>query len=812
MWKVVILLFLCAEVWALKPVLLTDVPRARLSVRGDRFLFPGDYAVHEEFGVAKYLGVRMVDITPSRASRTWQPTCLFQFHDAVASYYQVSAEREFWFFRSSSTTAEYELSSWLNTKKWQKRKTKAVKTSQSAAAGLIELYAKRSGVQRPPYLSLTDNEQYAEFLRGFKYTPTEDQLNCFEGVESDMVESTRPMDRLICGDVGFGKTEVALRAICRAVLSGRQVALLAPTRILANQHERTIKNRMPGVNVQLLRGGGKSQSVKDDLESGECRVVVGTHALLTPDVSFKNLGLVVVDEEQRFGVNQKERLKQLTLGTDVLTLSATPIPRTMKMALSGLREMSIMSSPPKGRKNVNTTSTGPLSDEELVAVILKEKNRGGQVYVVCPRVQQVEDEYSRLLEILPSNCTVGFAHGQNEDLESRIDLFVAGEVDVLVATTVIENGIDIANANTIIILNAGFFGQSALYQLRGRVGRSDRQAYCYLCHNSTEYGGRNSLSIAAEGRLTNMVAFQELGSGLDLSKRDMEARGHGSILGTEQSGDLGVGLDLERLYLEREVEALRAEVVLSVSETRLQLGSQLEELGAKVLGRPLPEAAPQVANGNGNGNGNDYSGESDNMSAVSSWERELAAAVLSSWAKGDGKGHSAASRVASFQSASTPTALQRLAGQWAKDAGGALPKPVMELLSRSFLRMQCRKVGISVVILVQQQQQQQQQQLLVCRLPTATGAKWNAILAPAVPADLKQQVAFEELRGGGGIITITNGEGAGAFAWETAAAASQVMLRLVNALAVSVDAKLKARLRPDTGISVPVPAPSAVDA
>jgi hypothetical protein len=368
---------------------------------------------------------------------------------------------------------------------------------------------------------------------------------------------------------------------------------------------------------------------------------------------------------------------------------------------------------------------------------------------------------------------------------------------------VIENGIDIANANTIIILNAGFFGQSALYQLRGRVGRSNRQAYCYLCHNSTEYGGRNSLSIAAEGRLTNMVAFQELGSGLDLSKRDMEARGHGSILGTEQSGDSGVGLDLERQYLEREVEALRAEVVLSVSETRLQLGSQLEELGAKVLGRPLPEAALRV------GNGNDNSGESDNMSAVSSWERELAAAVLSSWAKGDKtQGSSATTRVASFQSASTPAALQRLAAQWAKDAkdaGGALPGPVLELVARSLIRMQCRKVGISVVILVQQQQQ-----LLVCRLPTATGAKWNAILAPAVPADLKQLVAFVELRGGGGIITINNGEGA--FAWKTAAAASQVMLRLVNALAVSVDAKLKARLKPDTGISAPVTAPSTVEA
>eukprot|EP01035_Chromulina_nebulosa_P017289 gene17289-22825_t len=352
------------------------------------------------------------------------------------------------------------------------------------------------------------------------------------------------MDRLVCGDVGFGKTEVAMRAIYRAVLSNRQVALLAPTRVLALQHLRVLRNRMPDVSVELLHGGGKADSVKTKkmIESGECQVVVGTHALLQPNIKYSNLGLLVIDEEQRFGVKQKEKLKTYSSGVDILTLSATPIPRTLQLSLTKLKDLSIIVTPPIGRKEVKV-EVNLDTDEIIFNSIMKEVHRKGQVFVIVPFIKHMNSLLHRITNILP-NIKIIDAHGRHDDLEDRIDAFAAGEADVLIATTVIENGIDMPNVNTILVFNAEMFGISALYQLRGRVGRSDRQAYCCLLTNQT------SLTVEAEQRLTYLKTFTALGSGYDLSRRDMEMRGHGTLFGSEQSGakDIGIDLQSERSY------------------------------------------------------------------------------------------------------------------------------------------------------------------------------------------------------------------------------------------------------------------------
>ncbi|KAJ1430859.1 P-loop containing nucleoside triphosphate hydrolase protein, partial [Ochromonadaceae sp. CCMP2298] len=408
--------------------------------------------------------------------------------------------------------------------------------------------AVRNALHRTP--CVPDDQEYAAFERRFGYTPTDDQATCFLQVAADMVNNTRPMDRLVCGDVGFGKTEVAMRAIYRAVRSNKQVALLAPTRVLAKQHERTLKERMPDVKyvIQLLRGGGKggAKEVKEALRLGECQIVIGTHALLQPSVDFNNLGLLVIDEEQRFGVAHKEKLKTTASGADVLTLSATPIPRTLQMSLSGLRDFSMMRSPPKGRREVQVF-VGP---EGGVVEMVREIKRGGQVFVVVPFVKMVAETTERLQALIPGVRVIE-AHGRHEDLEDRIDAFVKQEADVLVATTVIENGIDMPSVNTIVVLTADRFGMSTLYQLKGRVGRGLRQAYAYfLTSNST-------ITTEAEQRLTYVKTFTALGSGYDLARRDMEMRGHGTVFGEEQSGARDIGLDLQASMLSAAVETIQ---------------------------------------------------------------------------------------------------------------------------------------------------------------------------------------------------------------------------------------------------------------
>ena len=444
---------------------------------------------------------------------------------------------------------------------WSRAKKRVEENTLELAQDVLALYATRETVQRVPF-DPTQEEKVKEFEGTFPYTPTPDQKTCFEEVENDMVWRSRPMDRLICGDVGFGKTEVALRALFRTVCNGRQGALLAPTGVLAAQHYKNVLKRMGpdsefDINVALLRGGmGRrtkaGRAMREQIESGEVQLVVGTHALLSKDLAFKDLGLLVVDEEQRFGVKQKERLKVISGGIDVLTMSATPIPRTLQMSISGIRDTSTIRSPPPMRKP--TISYVHEFEEEIVQeAIGRELARGGQCFYVVPRIAMLQ-QAEQVIEGLFSGIRVIQAHGRmgRNEAEENVAAFAEGKYDVLLATTVIENGVDIPSVNTIVIESAQNFGMSTLYQLRGRVGRSDQQAYAYFLHNE------DSVTEQAALRLQAMAELQDLGSGFDVANRDLEIRGAGSLLGTEQSGLAArVGFDLYMRMLKKSVRQLK---------------------------------------------------------------------------------------------------------------------------------------------------------------------------------------------------------------------------------------------------------------
>jgi transcription-repair coupling factor (superfamily II helicase) len=444
---------------------------------------------------------------------------------------------------------------------WRKAKQKVEENTLQLAQDVLALYATREILQRQPFDPAMEND-VKEFERTFPYQPTPDQVKCFEDIENDMVWRSRPMDRLVCGDVGFGKTEVAIRALYRAVRNGRQGALLAPTGVLAAQHYKNLLKRMgPGtpfnLNIILLRGGmgkntKKGKELRELLGSGDTNLVVGTHALLSNDLNFKDLGLLVVDEEQRFGVKQKERLKLICNGIDVLTLSATPIPRTLQMSLSGIRDTSTIRSPPPMRKP--TISYVQDFNEELVYdAISRELERGGQCYYVVPRIAMLEEAEKMLKRLFPTIGVV-MAHGRmtKNGAEENVEQFAEGKHDILLATTVIENGVDIPTVNTIIIQNSQAFGMSTLYQLRGRVGRSDKQAYAYFLHREESVTETAALRLQAIGELS------ELGSGFDVANRDLEIRGAGSLLGTEQSGMAAkVGFDLYMRMLKKSIRQLR---------------------------------------------------------------------------------------------------------------------------------------------------------------------------------------------------------------------------------------------------------------
>ncbi len=440
---------------------------------------------------------------------------------------------------------------------WEKAKTRVKKAMRDMAEELLKLYAARKAM--PGFAFTADSHWQQEFEDAFEWELTVDQANAITDIKQDM-QAPATMDRLLCGDVGYGKTEVAMRAAFKAVMDGKQVAVLAPTTVLAFQHQKTLRDRFAAFPVRIdmvsrFRSKAEQKQTLEDLKAGKVEIIVGTHRLLSKDVQFRDLGLLVVDEEQRFGVAHKERIKQMRKRVDVLTMTATPIPRTLNMSLAGIRDMSIIETPPKDRLSIQTNVV-KFDQEVIRRGILTEMERGGQVYFVHNRVESIYSLGNLITRLVPeARVVVGHGQMSEEELERAMVDFVAHKFDVLLATTIIENGLDIPNANTIIINRADRYGLSQLYQLRGRVGRSDRRAYAYLLIPPEE-----ALSPVAKKRLAAIREFSDLGSGFRVAALDLEIRGAGNLLGGEQSGHIeAVGFDMYMKLLEQTIKELKGE-------------------------------------------------------------------------------------------------------------------------------------------------------------------------------------------------------------------------------------------------------------
>jgi transcription-repair coupling factor (superfamily II helicase) len=544
----------------------------------------GDYVVHIDHGIGQFQGLFQLDAAGGTT------TAADNYARAIGTTTQTKeAKREFMLLTYAEGTKLYvpverldlvqKFSSGESTEPkldklggiaWAKTKAKAKRAMRDMAEELLKLYAERKLAQRKPFSP--DSHWQEEFEASFPYELTPDQVTAVADVKKSMEEPT-PMDRLLCGDVGYGKTEVAMRAAFKAVMDGKQVALLAPTTVLAYQHAQTFKARFAAfpVTIDLLsrfRSPKEQKEVVEAVEKGQVDVLVGTHRILSRDLVFKDLGLVIVDEEQRFGVAHKERLKQLKKRVDVLTMSATPIPRTLNMSLMGLRDMSVIETPPRDRLAIQTNVV-PFSEQIIRAAIEQELQREGQVFFVHNRVESI-DEIAALVKRIVPQARIIVAHGQmgEKEMEQAVLDFVAYKYDVLVATTIIENGIDIPRANTIIINRADTYGLSQLYQLRGRVGRSNRRAYAYLL-----IPGEAALSPIARKRLAAIREFSDLGAGFRIAALDLELRGGGNLLGGQQSGHIdAIGFDLYCQMLERTVNELRGEDIVEEITTQLNLG------------------------------------------------------------------------------------------------------------------------------------------------------------------------------------------------------------------------------------------------
>ncbi len=527
-----------------------------------RDLKPGDYVVHVDHGIGLFNGLKTIGMQEGA-----KEFVLLTYQDEARLY--VPVERLDLIQKYSSMGGTRPSLDRLGGTSWARTKSRIKKSMRDMAEELLKLYAQRK--MAPGYAFSVDTAWQQEFEDAFEFELTRDQADALAAVKSDM-EAPRPMDRLLCGDVGYGKTEVAMRAAFKAVMDGKQVAVLAPTTVLAFQHYNTLRQRFTAfpVRIQLLsrfRSPKELKQVIGDLEIGRVDVVVGTHRLLSKDVAFKDLGLVVVDEEQRFGVAHKERLKALKTRVDVLTLTATPIPRTLNMALLGLRDMSTIETPPKNRLAIQT-SVLKYSPDVVRSAIEMELARNGQVYFVHNRVETIHTAAARVQRLVPQ-ARIGVAHGQMQEKElERVMLrFVQDELDVLVATTIIENGLDIPRANTLVVDRADVYGLSQLYQLRGRVGRSDRRAYAYLLVPSDE-----TLTEVARKRLAAIREFSDLGTGFRVAALDLEIRGAGNLLGGEQHGHIEtVGFDLYCQLLESTVEELRGEKTEEEISTSINL-------------------------------------------------------------------------------------------------------------------------------------------------------------------------------------------------------------------------------------------------
>ena len=592
---------------------------------------PGDFVVHRNHGIGKFLKLEKLAI--SGESRDY---LVVQYADGLL---RVAADQLGSLGRYRATTEQPPDLNRMGGTAWSKAKERARKAVRKVALDLVKLYAERH--QAAGFCFPADGPWQSELEESFPYEPTPDQIKAIGDVKRDM-EKAQPMDRLVCGDVGFGKTEVAIRAIFKAVTAGKQVAMLAPTTVLAQQHWRSLSERFAPypIKVNLLnrfRTASERKAIQEGLGKGTVDVVVGTHQLLSKNTTFKQLGLLVVDEEQRFGVNQKEKIKALRKDVDVLTLSATPIPRTLYMSLSGVREMSLITTPPPLRRPIKT-HLAALDEEAVRSAIRQELDRGGQIFYVVPRVEGIEDVAEGLRLMIPG-LRLLVAHGQmaEGELESAMVAFNAGEADLMLCTTIVESGLDIPRVNTILIEDAHKFGLAQLYQLRGRVGRSGIQAHAWLF-----YPGDASLSDAARQRLRAIQEFAQLGSGYQLAMRDMEIRGVGNLLGVEQSGQMEtIGFDLYMEMLQESLAEIQGQDIPAVDDTQIDL--------------PITAFIP-----------GDWIADNDEKMAA-----YRAAADCGS-----------------------PEALLQLATDWV-DRYGAIPAPVISLLQLMELKLLAKRCGFS---------------------------------------------------------------------------------------------------------------------
>jgi len=528
-----------------------------------RDLQVGDYVVHVEHGIGQYHGLKEINQGDGTSE-----FMLLEYAEAARLYVPLTRLDLVQKYRSQEG-AKPALNR-LGTGQWEKTKARVRKAMKDMTDELLKLYAQRQSAQGHTFPA--DTEWMKEFEDAFEYSETEDQAQAIADVKRDM-ESQLPMDRLLCGDVGYGKTEVAMRAAFKALSDNKQVAVLAPTTVLAFQHYETFKQRFAAfpVKVEMISRFRTAKQIKEILEKvavGKVDILIGTHRLLSKDVKFSDLGLLVVDEEQRFGVRHKERIKQMRTEVDVLTMSATPIPRTLHMSLVGLRDMSVIESPPKDRMAIQTVVAN--WDEKLIqSAMEQELDRGGQVYFVHNRVETIWEIAAKLQKLAP-NARIIVGHGQmgEGELEKVMLKFMHHEADVLVSTTIIENGLDIPLCNTIIINRADRFGLSELYQLRGRVGRSNRRAYAYLL-----LPAEIELTPVARRRLAALKEFSDLGAGFKIAALDLELRGAGNLLGGEQSGHIeAIGFELYTQMLERAVREMKGEKGIDVTEIQLNLG------------------------------------------------------------------------------------------------------------------------------------------------------------------------------------------------------------------------------------------------
>ena len=543
-----------------------------LTLKELRDLKPGDFVTHIDHGIGKFAGLQKIDVHGHM-----QEAVKIIYKDNDTLFVSINSLHKIAKYVGKEGT-EPKMHK-LGSDAWEKLKQKTKRKVKDIARDLIKLYAKRKAA--PGFAYSPDTYLQLEMEASFMYEDTPDQSRATEDVKKDM-ETAHPMDRLVCGDVGFGKTEVAMRAAFKAVADSKQVAVLVPTTILAQQHYKNFKERFSGFpcNVDYINRFKSAKEQKDTLkkvEEGKVDILIGTHRIISKDVQFKELGLLIIDEEQKFGVAAKERLKELRVNIDTLTLTATPIPRTLHFSLMGARDLSIINTPPPNRQAVNTELHN-FSTEIVKQAIDFEVSRGGQVFFVHHRVRDIQEIADMIRKICP-DVNVGVAHGQMEGdkLEDNMIKFVDGEYDVLVATTIIESGLDISNANTIIINNAHHFGLSDLHQMRGRVGRNNKKAYCYLL-----VPGIHSLTDDAKKRLSAIEEFSDLGSGFNVAMRDLDIRGAGNLLGGEQSGFIAeIGFEMYHKILDEAIQELKHDEFSEVFKEELQTPLESYDCGVE---------------------------------------------------------------------------------------------------------------------------------------------------------------------------------------------------------------------------------------